>query len=54
MSDYLLEIMSEIVENYDTVDQIETKILLDLQEELYDVLHERHTNAPYWDDYDEE
>jgi len=49
MNDHLLDLITEIVENYDSVDEIETKILMDMQEEVYDVLHERHAKAPYWD-----
>jgi len=49
MNDHLLDLLTEVVENYDSVEEIETKILTDMQEEIYDVLHERHTTAPYWD-----
>jgi len=50
MNDYLLEIMSEIVENYDNVDQIENKLLSDMLEELQNVLSERAVLTDIWNE----
>jgi len=52
MNDYLLEIMSEIVENYDNVDQIENKLLSDMLEELQNVLSERAVLTDIWNEED--
>lgn len=52
MNDYLLEIMSEIVENYESVDQIEDKLLSDMLEELQNVLSERAVLTDVWNEED--
>ena len=54
----LLELIDHINTDYDTVDDIDTKILQDLKEEIDSVLYERASTinllADMWDDsYDE-
>jgi len=54
----LLELVDHINTDYDTVDDIDTKILEDLKEEIESVLYERASTinllADMWDDsYDE-
>jgi hypothetical protein len=54
----LLELIDHINTDYDTVDDIDTKILEDLKEEIESVLYERASTinllADMWDDsYDE-
>ena len=54
----LLELVDHINTDYDTVDDIDTKILQDLKEEIESVLYERASTinllADMWDDsYDE-
>jgi hypothetical protein len=54
----LLELIDHINTDYDTVDDIDTKILQDLKEEIESVLYERASTinllADMWDDsYDE-
>lgn len=58
MRDELLSIIEEIAENYDSTEDIETKILEDLLDEIRQVLYERastiETLADLWDDSDGE
>lgn len=58
MKDQLLTIIEELLENYDSTDDIETKILQDLSDEIQQVLYERtitiDTLADMWDDGDGE
>lgn len=52
--DTLMEIIQHISIDYETIDDIETKLLEDLKEEIETVLYERATTinilADMWDD----
>lgn len=56
MKDELLSIIEELADNYDSTEDIETKILEDLLDEIRQVLYERATTidtlADMWDDSD--
>ncbi len=58
MTDDLLDILREIVDNYDSVDDLETKILEDVADEIRTILFERATTintlSDMWDDDDGE
>lgn len=53
MTDNLLDILVEIVNSYDCTDDIETKLLEDIKEEIDLILYERATTinrlADMWD-----
>lgn len=54
----LLDILREVVETYDTIEDIETKILEDIDDEIRQLLYERATTidtlADMWGDDDEQ
>jgi len=54
----LLDILREVVETYDTTEDIETKILEDIDDEIRQLLYERastiDTLADMWGDDDEQ
>jgi len=58
MTDDLLDILKEIVDNYDSVDDLETKILEDVADEIRTLLFERATTintlSDMWDQDDGE
>jgi len=58
MNEHLLDLFIEIVDNYESVEDIDTKVLEDVKEEIYQVLFERATMidtlADMWDDGDDE
>lgn len=58
MTDDLLDILREIVNNYDSVDDLETKILEDVADEIRTILFERATTintlSDIWDQDDGE
>jgi len=58
MTDDLLDILREIVDNYDSVDDLETKILEDVADEIRTLLFERATTintlSDMWDQDDGE
>jgi len=58
MTDDLLDILREIVDNYDSVDDLETKILEDVADEIRTLLFERATTintlSDMWDHDDGE
>jgi len=58
MNEHLLYLFIEIVDNYESVEDIDTKVLEDVKEEVSQVLFERATMidtlADMWDDGDDE
>jgi len=58
MNEHLLDLFIEIVDNYESVEDIDTKVLEDVKEEICQVLFERATMidtlADMWDDGDDE
>lgn len=54
MTEYLLDIIVEIANSYESTEDIETKILEDLKDEIDQVIYERATTidtlADMWDD----